>query len=190
MTDPRTVIDFWFSPRAKALWFEKNKDFDSEIQTRFGAAIHEAQLGGFEAWAHTAIGCLALLILLDQMARNIYRGQAKAFLGDPRALAIAEAAIARHFDQELSFEQRRFFYLPFEHAEDMVHQDRSIALFTRLLATATPEEQKSAEVQLDYAHRHRDIIQRFGRYPHRNDALGRVSSADEIAFLKSPGSSF
>ncbi|MBI2255900.1 MAG: DUF924 domain-containing protein [Proteobacteria bacterium] len=190
MSDPRTVIDFWFSARAQALWFEKDRAFDEEIRARFGAAVHEAQMGGFASWGDSQSGCLALLILLDQMARNIHRGAAKAFLGDPRALAIADAAIARDFDKELPFSQRRFFYLPFEHAEDMVRQERSIMLFTQLFEAAAPQERDEAEVQLDYAHRHRDIIKRFGRYPHRNEALGRVSTEDEIAFLKTPGSSF
>jgi uncharacterized protein (DUF924 family) len=190
VSDPRSVLDFWFSGHARALWFEKDKAFDDEIRQRFGAAVHAAQMGAFQEWAASPEGCLALLILLDQMARNIYRGEAKAFLGDARALAIAEAAIARDFDKGLPFDRRRFFYLPFEHTEDMANQDRSIALFTRLLEETGGEERAAAEVQLDYAHRHRDIIKRFGRYPHRNEALGRPSTEDEIAFLKQPGSSF
>ncbi|WP_303977535.1 DUF924 family protein [Dongia mobilis] len=190
MIDPRSVIDFWYAPRARALWFEKDKAFDEEIRARFGTAVHAAQMGELDGWAETQMGALALLILLDQMARNIHRGSAKAFLGDGRALAIAKAAIARDSDKGLPFDQRRFFYLPFEHAEDMVSQDRSIDLFTRLYAETQGADRENAEVQLDYAHRHRDIIRRFGRYPHRNEALGRPSTDDEIAFLKTPGSSF
>lgn len=190
MSDPRSVIDFWFSAHARALWFEKDKGFDEEIRTRFGSAVHAAQMGEFDSWAVTPMGSLALLILLDQMSRNIFRGSPKAFLGDARALGIADAAIARDFDKALPFSQRRFFYLPFEHAEDMANQDRSIDLFARLYEETGGEERKEAEEQLDYAHRHRDIIKRFGRYPHRNEALGRPSTEDEIAFLKQPGSSF
>lgn len=190
MIDPRTVIDFWYAPRARAVWFEKNPAFDEEIRVRFGAAIHAAQMGAFDEWRAAPMGTLALLILLDQMARNIHRGQAKAFLGDARALAVADEAVKRGQDKALSFEQRRFFYLPFEHAEDMANQDRSIQLFTQLYEEAAPEERDGAEDQLDYAHRHRDIIKRFGRYPHRNVALGRPSTDDEIEFLKGPGSSF
>jgi uncharacterized protein (DUF924 family) len=190
MIDPRSVLDFWFSPRAKAVWFEKDSAFDEEIRARFGAAVHEAQMGGLRAWEESQTGSLALLILIDQMARNIYRGEAKAFLGDSRARAVAAAAIARDFDKGLPVSRRRFFYLPFEHAEDVVNQDRSIQLFTQLFESATPDERREAEEQLDYAHRHRDIIKRFGRYPHRNEALGRVSTEDEIEFLKKPGSSF
>ncbi|WP_374310596.1 DUF924 family protein [Dongia sp.] len=190
MSDPRSVIEFWYAARAKALWFEKDKEFDAEIRARFGAAVHAAQMGELDGWADTPMGALALLILLDQMARNIYRGQAKAFLGDARALAVADAAIARDFDKDLPFNQRRFFYLPFEHAEDMANQHRAIDLFTRLYGETGGADRKDAEEQLDYAHRHRDIIKRFGRYPHRNEALGRPSTEDEIAFLKTPGSSF
>lgn len=190
MSDPRSVIDFWYSARARALWFEKDKAFDDEIRVRFGAAVHAAQMGELDSWAVTPMGALALLILLDQMSRNIFRGSPKAFLGDARALAIANAAIARDFDKSLPFNQRRFFYLPFEHAEDMANQDRSIALFTRLYEEADGGDRQNAEEQLDYAHRHRDIIKRFGRYPHRNEALGRPSTEEEIDFLKKPGSSF
>ncbi len=190
MSDPRAILDFWFSARARPLWFEKDQAFDAEIGARFGAAIHEAQMGGFEAWSESPSGCLALLILLDQMARNIHRGEAKAYLGDARARAVAEKAIARGFDRTFQFQQRRFFYLPFEHAEDMATQDRSIELFTRLRDETDGPDREDAEEQLDYAHRHRDIIKRFGRYPHRNAALGRLSSEAEEAFLKEPGSSF
>lgn len=190
MSDPRSVIEFWFSKQARALWFEKDHAFDEEIRARFGAAVHAAQMGAFDSWCDTPMGALALLILLDQMARNIHRGEAKAYLGDVKALSIADAALARGYDREMVFDQRRFFYLPFEHAEDMANQDRAIALFTRAYAEAAPEDRARAEEQLDYAHRHRDIIQRFGRYPHRNAALGRPSTEDETEFLKGPGSSF
>ncbi|WP_374380010.1 DUF924 family protein [Dongia sp.] len=190
MTDPRAVLDFWFSARSQPLWFEKDRAFDEEIRHRFGAAVHEAQMGGFEGWSESPTGCLALLILLDQMSRNIYRDEAKAFLGDVRARAVAEKAIARGFDRTFPFQQRRFFYLPFEHAEELAIQDRSIELFTRLRDETDGPDREDAEEQLDYAHRHRDIIKRFGRYPHRNGALGRTSTEDEIDFLKGPGSSF
>lgn len=190
MTDPRAILDFWFSARARPLWFERDKAFDAEIETRFGAAVHAAQGGGFDFWRQSPDGCLALLILLDQMGRNIYRGQAKAFLGDARAREVADWALSRGFDLGLPFDRRRFFYLPFEHGEDMANQDRSVDLFTRLYAEVTPEEKEAAEVQLDYAHRHRDCIRRFGRFPGRNAALGRPSSEDEAAFLGNPKNLF
>jgi uncharacterized protein (DUF924 family) len=123
MNDIGEIIAFWFSDKARTLWFEKDKEFDAEIESRFAASVHRAQMGDFEDWRRSAEGTLALLILLDQMARNIHRGAAKAFLGDRRAREIAEEAIRRGFDRACIFEQRRFFYLPYEHAEDMTDQD-------------------------------------------------------------------
>ena len=190
MSNPRAVIEFWYSQRARPLWFEKDTAFDEEIRSRFGADIHAAQLGAFDEWRATPMGTLALLILLDQMSRNIYRGEAKAFLGDVRALGVADAALKRGDDKGFDFEQRRFFYLPFDHAEDMANQERSIQLFTQLYEETPAQDRARAEEQLDYAHRHRDIIKRFGRYPHRNAALGRPSTEAETEFLKGPGSSF
>jgi uncharacterized protein (DUF924 family) len=186
MTDPRAILDFWFSDRARAVWFERDKGFDAEIAARFGAAVHAAQTGAFETWRQSPDGCLALVILLDQMGRNIYRGEAKAFLGDQRARLVAEDAIRRGIDRTLPFDRRRFFYLPFEHAEDLAAQDRSVELFARARDEALPHERDMAEVQLDYAHRHRDVIRRFGRFPGRNAALGRPSSDDELACLADP----
>ena len=190
MSNPRAVVDFWFSDRAKPLWFEKDAAFDEEIRARFGAAVHAAQMGGMEEWQATPEGTLAILILLDQMGRNIYRGEAKAFLGDLRALAIARAAIAKGFDRQFGFQRRRFIYLPFEHSEAMEDQDLAVQLFTLLMNDCDPADRQGAEEQLDYVHRHRVIIQRFGRYPHRNAALGRETTAAEAEFLKGPNSSF
>lgn len=190
MTDPRTILDFWFSERAKPLWFERDRAFDEEIRARFGDDVHAAQGGAFENWRQSPDGCLALLILLDQMARNIHRGEARAFLGDARAREIADGAIRRGFDLGMPFTKRSFLYLPFEHGEDMANQNRAVDLFTRLRAEVTPDQQAEADVQLDYAHRHRDCIRRFGRFPGRNAALGRPSTEDEIAFLGNPKNSF
>lgn len=188
--NPRAVVEFWFSERARPLWFEKDRDFDAEIRARFGAAVHAAQTGGMEEWRETPEGALALLILLDQMGRNIYRGEAKAFLGDPRAMAVAIDAIAKGYDRRFGFDRRRFFYLPFEHSESLADQDLSIRYFTALVEACDPADRPRAEEQLDYAHRHRVIIQRFGRYPHRNAALGRQTTEAEADFLKGPNSSF
>lgn len=190
MGNPRAVVEFWFSERARPLWFEKDPAFDDEIRARFAAAVHDAQMGGMEEWQATPEGTLALLILLDQMGRNIHRGEAKAFLGDRRALAVADAAIAKGFDRGFGFQRRRFFYLPLEHSEAIADLDRSIELFTAALNDCAPEDRRDAEEQLDYAHRHRVIIRRFGRYPHRNAALGRETTEAEADFLKGPNSSF
>lgn len=190
MSDPRAVLAFWFSPRARALWFERDREFDAEIAARFTASVHAAQQGGFADWQESPEGALALLILLDQMARNIYRGEAKAFLGDARALGVAGAALARGHDRATPFDRRHFFFLPFEHSEAMADQDRAIDLFTRHFQEAPSEQKHFAEIQLDYAHRHRDVIRRFGRFPGRNAALGRPSREDEIAFLADPKNVF
>jgi uncharacterized protein (DUF924 family) len=186
VSNPREVLQFWFSDRARALWFEKDRDFDAEIAARFGKLVHEAQLGGLAAWRASPDGALALLLLIDQFARNIHRGSAKAFLGDPLGREIAAEAIQRGFDRRYPFPDRVFFYLPFEHGESLADQDRFIALIT----DCQREFGEIAADYLEYGHKHRDIIKRFGRFPHRNAALGRESTEDEAEFLKWPGSSF
>lgn len=186
MTNPREVLQFWFSDRARPLWFEKNREFDAEIHARFGAAVHEAQLGGFADWRNSADDALALLLLIDQFARNLYRGTAKAFLGDALAREVAAQAIARGFDKRFPFPDRLFLYLPFEHCETLANQDRFIALLTDCLR----EFGDVAAEYLEYGHKHRNIIKRFGRFPHRNEALGRETTEEEAEFLKGPDSSF
>jgi uncharacterized protein (DUF924 family) len=188
--EPGAVVEFWFSDRARTLWFEKDHEFDDEIRRRFGADVDAAQAGAFADWCDSAEGTLALLILLDQMARNIHRGSPRAFAGDARALAIAMQAVAQGIDRGFDFSHRRFFYLPFEHSEEPTVQARSLQLFADLAATCAPHEKEEAEDQYVYAQRHADIIARFGRYPHRNDCLGRVCTAEELAFLAGPDSSF
>ncbi len=183
LPEPKAVLEFWFSDRARPLWFEKSKDFDDEIRRHFGAAVDHAQAGGFEHWRASPDGTLALLILLDQMSRNIHRGSPRAFAGDPRALKIAMQAVADGIDRGFDFIHRRFFYLPYEHCEDPAVQARSLQLFADLAATCAPHEREEAEDQYLYAQKHADIIARFGRYPHRNDCLGRTCTPDELAFL-------
>ncbi|KZD06412.1 DUF924 family protein [Oceanibaculum pacificum] len=188
---PSDVLDFWFgapdSPEYgenRKVWFEKSDAFDAEIRARFGGAVERAIEGGFAEWQDTPLACLALIVLLDQFPRNLYRGQAKAFAGDPRALALAAQAVERGFDKQLLPVQRVFLYLPFEHSEDRANQERSVALFTPVSAeTGYPG-------WVDYAVAHRDIVARFGRFPHRNAALGRDTTAEEAAFLTEPNSSF
>ena len=187
---PGPVLDFWFSERAQALCFEKDDAFDAEIRARFGCAVGQALSGGYQDWRRIADGTLALIVLLDQMARNVHRDSPQAYAGDARALEIAEKAIAAGFDRRFDYTRRRFFYLPFEHSEEPAVQDRSIALFTALAAEADSAHREAAAEQLKYAQRHAEIIRRFGRYPHRNAVLGRVSTPEEEAFLKEPFSSF
>ena len=190
-TTATDVVDFWFgaegSPergRARDVWFRKDSAFDASIRVRFGAAVEMALAGGFEAWDATAQGALARIVLLDQFTRNVFRDTPRAFAGDARALAAAEAAVARGFDRAVDAVQRAFFYLPFEHAEDVAMQHRSLALF-RELARETGDD-----TLLVWARRHADVIFRFGRYPHRNAILGRASTPEEVAFLAQPGSRF
>jgi uncharacterized protein (DUF924 family) len=186
MSTPRDILQFWCSENARPLWFEKDAAFDADIRARFGSMVHEALMGGFEEWRSSPDGALALLLLLDQFARNIHRGEAKAYLGDARARDVAAEAVARGFDHRYPFPDRVFFYLPFEHCETLANQDRFVAL----LEGCVREFGEIAAEYLEYAHRHRDIIKRFGRFPHRNEALGRETTEEEAEFLKGPNSSF
>ena len=180
------ILDFWLgvgtSPRDE--WFRKDPAFDAAIRTHFAATVEAALGGAFSAWTGEPRGALALVLLLDQFTRNLFRGTAKMFAGDARALAIAEAAVAAGHDRALGSFERWFLYMPFEHAEDLAAQDRSIALFARLA------EETGIESPLEWADKHAVVVRRFGRYPHRNAILGRVSTPEEIAFLARPGSSF
>jgi uncharacterized protein (DUF924 family) len=187
---PGQVLSFWFADANRPLWFERNAAFDDEIRRCFGRAIEHAGDGAFDDWAVTEHGALALLILLDQCPRNIHRGSARAFAHDPKARAIARAAIAAGLDQRVPLDERLFFYLPFEHSEDISDQELSIALF-RAWALEHPDDRKpDADDQMSYVLRHHEIVRRFGRFPHRNHALARTSSSAELAFLAEPNSSF
>lgn len=186
---PADVLGFWFGAppyAAREAWFRKSDAFDAEIRDTFGAAVALAIDGALPApWHADTDARLAQLLLLDQFTRNAFRGSARAFAGDARAQALALAMLDRGEDRGLAPVQRWFVYLPLEHAEDLALQDRSVALFEALAAEHAP----SAD-NVDYAERHRVIVRRFGRFPHRNAALGRDSTPDEIEFLKQPGSSF
>jgi uncharacterized protein (DUF924 family) len=181
------VIAFWFGApplASRREWFARSDEFDESIRQRFGTLVERA-LAGPLGWGDDAASRLAEIVVLDQFPRNLFRGQARAFAGDARARSIALALIGAGADQALHPLQRWFVYLPLEHAEDLALQDRSVALF-EALAAADPETAGA----LDYAHRHREVIRRFGRFPHRNAALGRSSTADELACLAQPGSGF
>jgi uncharacterized protein (DUF924 family) len=183
----REILDFWFGPPPHAPrgeWFRKDAAFDATIAQRFGKAIDAAIGGAYREWSSDAHGALARILLLDQFTRNVFRGKARAFAGDAEALATATALVDRGLDRTLDRYERNFVYLPFEHSEDRQVQDRSIALFTEL---ARDTGDRGA---LDWAEKHAAIIRRFGRYPHRNEALGRASTPEELAFLEEPGSSF
>jgi uncharacterized protein (DUF924 family) len=170
----REVLDFWFGDRARARWFKPTPEFDQLVRERFGPLLARAARGDLRAWEATAEGALALCILLDQMPRNIFRGEARAFATDEQARAIAERALERGFDRELAGEQKQFLYLPFMHSESLSNQLRCLALFE---AAGLPEGCRHAKD-------HVDVIRRFGRFPHRNAALGRPTTPEEAAFLR------
>ena len=169
------VLGFWFGSDRKA-WFEKNPAFDAEIRRRFLPLYEQACAGALNAWKKDAKSCLALVILLDQFPRNMFRGLSRAFAADALALEAARHAVALHFDAGLSVDERTFLYLPFEHSESLADQERSCELMQPL-----------GEDLYRYATRHREIIARFGRFPHRNAALGRESTPEETAFIVTPG---
>lgn len=181
MTTIDDVLAFWFGAGMKARWFEKDEAFDAEVRARLGAAQEQAARGELDSWAETARGSLALVILLDQVPRNLYRDDPRAFASDAAARAVIRRAIEAGFDRELEQAQRLFLYMPLQHSETLADQEDCCRLFETL--TEHPEG-------VGYARQHRDIIARFGRFPHRNAALGRDSSEEEKAFLEEPGSSF
>lgn len=174
------VLDFWFAAANQPRWFVRDPAFDAEVVARLGLLHERAAAGEFDSWGEDPRGALALVLLLDQVPRNAFRGQARAFASDPHARAITVRAVDRGFDRVLAEAERVFLYLPLEHSESLADQERCCALMAAL----------SAPIWLDFAERHRAIIARFGRFPHRNAVLGRPSTDEEIAFLAEPGSSF
>ena len=188
---PAVVLDFWFGSgdAVDPRWFQRSAAYDQAIAQRFGAAVAAALAGRLDGWAARSDGALALILLLDQFTRNMYRGTPQAFAGDARALALALQLVAGGEPLQWPPLQRWFAYMPLEHAEDAAIQEESVRLFEALAAAAGPHREALAGA-LDYARRHRDVIVRFGRFPHRNAILGRASSAEEAAFLLQPGSSF
>jgi uncharacterized protein (DUF924 family) len=173
---PEEVLSFWREAGPKR-WFAVDSAFDTELRRRFLATHEAAAAGRLSAWEDTAEGALALVIALDQFPRNMFRGTARAFSTDALALAAAHRAIGRGFDLKMPMPERNFFYLPFEHSENLADQERCVALTE---ATGDAEAVKWAKVHLE-------VIRRFGRFPHRNAALGRVSTPEEIAFLEDGG---
>lgn len=174
------VLEFWFRPEHRPLWFAQDASFDASIRRRFEGVLGEALEGRHEDRAATARGRLALVLVLDQFPRNLYRHTARAFSGDERARRLVLEGLEAGHDRELSVDERGFFYLPLEHAEDRALQALSVKLFEAL----------GNKQYLDYARQHQAIIERFGRFPHRNECLGRPSTAEEAEFLTQPESSF
>jgi len=195
------VIEFWFGTTPVPLpaifrhWFTRDAAFDDEIRRKFGALHDEAAAGGLEDWRGTARSELALLVVLDQWSRNLYRDQGRAFELDTRALGVASDLLLTDRARELNYHQRMVALLPYQHTEDRATQTEGVAAYTTLFDEAqrnnAPEETlKTLAVGLDYAKQHAAIIERFGRFPHRNAALGRMTTPEEQAFLAQPGSRF
>lgn len=193
LLDPRAeaILGFWFdgvgpegpSEEALARWWKQDPEVDAAIEARFAEDVERALEGGYDGWTDTPRGALALVVLLDQLTRNMGRGTPAMYRGDAKALAVCEAALRRELDRGLAPHERQFLYLPLMHAEDLERQQRCCDRYTAL----------AAETGVDvtgFATRHRDIVARFGRFPHRNEVLGRASTPEERAFLEEPGSSF
>lgn len=194
------ILEFWFGPLSddgwgferKRLdyWFNGGPAVDAELRERFGDDLAAAERGELDPWAETPRGRLALVIILDQFSRNIHRGKPEAWDNDPKTARLVVDAVEKGMDRRLAPIERSFFYLPLEHAEDRELQRRAVELYGALAKEAPPEWKENYDSFLDYAVRHQVIIERFGRFPHRNAILGRETTEEEAAFLLTPGSSF
>ena len=174
------IIRFWFEELEPRDWYRRDADIDAAIVERFGAVYERLGSGVPADWLETPRGYLAAIIVLDQFPRNMFRGDARSFATDSRALALAKTAIAKGLDAELPPQQRAFVYLPFQHSEKAADQARSVELFTAL----------GNPLNLDFALRHQTVVDRFGRFPHRNETLGRASTEEERMFLETSASPF
>jgi len=172
---PHDVIEYWFAEPMRSRWFRSTPDLDAQIRERFESVWQQATGGELSAWMQTAEGSLALAVVLDQFPLNMFRGQAGAFASEAQSIEVALHAIDRGFDRQLPGEQLAFLYMPLMHSEDLEHQERSVHLF----------EAAGLESNARFARHHRDLIRRFGRFPHRNLIIGRPSTAEELAFLAS-----
>lgn len=179
-TDMRAVLDFWLLQTGPEKWFSRDDALDAEIRVKFAALHDRAMAGELAHWRGTPDGCLGEIIVLDQFSRNLYRDDPRAYAADDQARETMTQALARDFDAGMSKDERRFLYMPLQHSEDAANQARSVELFRTLEDDET----------FKYTLRHQEIIARFGRFPHRNAALARQSTAEEIAFLRQPNSSF
>ena len=191
--DASAVLDYWFpdaltlgwpSQSRSGLWFGGGKAQDEDIARRFGEPVGQALAGALTDWEATPLQRLALVVLLDQFTRNVYRGTAQAFAGDARAQALVQDALAQGWDTGLPLAGAIFLYMPLMHAEDLALQDECVRGFAALLARAPAERHADLQGNLKFAEQHRDIIARYGRFPYRNAAMGRVNSAEEDTFLR------
>lgn len=189
-SEPGEVLDFWFGREGeegygefREAWFQKDEEFDRQVRSRFLDDYERAARGEYDRWQEEPESCLALVILLDQFPRNLFRGDPRTHATDDKALVISSEALQKGLDRELLTFQRHFLYMPFMHSEDLEDQRRSVALFRELADEGGPEV-------TEYAEGHRDIVERFGRFPHRNEVLDRRTTPEEAKFLEQPGSSF
>jgi len=172
---PQSIVEFWFSDEVRPMWFNSTPEFDTELRERFETVWQHAAAGKLDGWAETPEGALALVIVLDQFPLNMYRGDALCFSTEAKSRDIATLAIERSYDAQLTDDQKAFLYMPFMHSESMVDQDKAVALY----------EAAGLAGNLKFAQHHRDIVHRFGRFPHRNKILGRQSTEAEQAYLQS-----
>ncbi|HEX4923705.1 MAG TPA: DUF924 family protein [Bdellovibrionales bacterium] len=193
------VLEFWFGtlqdeldfPAEKSsIWFRKSDETDALIRDRYQLVWTHAHEGTYDVWTKIPHGRLALIIILDQFSRNMFRGTPQAFAGDKKALELAREGVRKKMDRDLYPIQRVFMYMPFEHSENLEDQNESVRLFTNLLEEVPDQLKRPMNEFLRYAKAHRDIIKQYGRFPHRNQTLGRTTTPEELAFLKKPGSSF
>lgn len=192
------VLEFWFGDRddpenvkrRRKLWFTSTPDQDREIRERFGMLHEKAQAGDLDGWAEAPKTALALIVLLDQFTRSLYRGRGAAFVNDARSLALASAAVERGFDRMLHPVERAFLYMPFQHSENPDDQERSMRLYRALLDECPLSLRAFARDSYEHAALHRDIVERFGRFPHRNELLGRSSTEAERRYLEDGGHRF
>lgn len=176
----KQVLDFWFDPENKEFWFSKSDEFDLELEEKFGHTLQQAMQCELWTWRETAEGRLAEIIVLDQFSRNLFRDHPASFAQDPLALSLAQEAVRLDLDQQLAPDQRCFMYMPFMHSESKIIHAQALQLFEAL----------SNPINLDFELKHKTIIDRFGRYPHRNQILERESTPEEVEFLTQPNSSF
>ena len=180
MPEKEEILNFWFKECKPEQWFKKKEDFDQMIENRFSDAIEDAIAGKLDNWEATETGCLALIIVLDQFTRNVFRDTPRAFAGDKRALVLSQLCYDKDFLANPDIHRRQFMLMPMMHSENLAVQDAALPLFKKY----------ASEKDYEYAEKHCDIITRFGRFPHRNVILGRKSTNEELEFLKQPGSSF
>lgn len=172
---PQEIIDFWFSDRVKSQWFASTPELDKEVMEKYEAIWEQAASGELDDWGDDPDGCLALVIILDQFPLNMFRGQAKSFKTEDKAVDVALTAVNEGLDQKIEKEKLAFLYMPFMHSEDLTNQDISVKLY----------KENNLDANIKFAEHHRDIIRKFGRFPHRNGILERESTAEEIVYLAS-----